>query len=168
MRTCDEMKTALVELVFGEPAPDVEMRLHQHLAACPSCRDQERQLLGLRDAVRNEEATPNAELRARIRAALPRRRAPGTIGLLSRPIPAYVAVAACLVGALAVSLLFRENWPGPGPVETEIRPTRVAFASQGLPFTPAGSYDTGVGPAAPAVSVRDSSAPERRQLRDTL
>ncbi len=163
MKPCDEVEAALIELVFGEPATDAEMILHRHLAECAACRDQERRLLALRDAIRDEGAEPSAELRARVRAAVPRRPPSGPLGVLTRPIPAYAAAAACLLGVLAAWLLLPGRRPGPAPIEKAPRVTDAALATRALPFMPAGSYDTGVRAARPVASLRDSSVPGRER-----
>jgi anti-sigma factor RsiW len=168
MKNCDETKAALVELVFGEPASEVEMPFNQHLASCPTCRDEERRLLGLRDAVRGEDVKPDEKLRSRIRAALPRRLAPSAFGFLGRPIPAYVAVAACLLGALLVLVLPSGERSGVVPARDVARSRGVAVPDKSPPFTAAGSYDTGVMLAGPVRSNPDSSGPESWQRRDSL
>ncbi len=168
MKPCDEMEATLIELVFGEPESDDEMRLHEHLAGCAACRDHERRLLTLRDAIRDEGAEPGAELRARVRAALPHRPPWGPLGVLTRPIPAYAAAAACLLGVLAAWLLLPGRRPGPAPIERAPRVSSAALASRALPFMAAGSYDTGVRAAGPVASPRDSSMPGPRQRPNDL
>jgi anti-sigma factor RsiW len=168
MKACDEMKAALVELVFGELDAEIGMRLDQHLASCPECREEERRLLGLRDEVRGAPERPDAELRACVRAALPRERSPGAVAILRRPVPAYVAIAACLFGALLVLVLLREGRPRAVPAENAARPARVVPAGQVPPFVAAGSYETGVMLASREDSVRNPAPQAPPPQRDSL
>jgi anti-sigma factor RsiW len=141
---CDEAREVLFELVFGDPDDEREARLHDHLAACPSCREEEEELLSLRDAVREEPeagtiVTP--ALRERIRAALPappRRR----LSLARRPVPVYAAAAACLLVAVLVRSL-----PEGEPKAPAVRPARVLTGPDAPSFAVAGSYETSVRPA---------------------
>jgi len=158
MKTCDEAKTALVDLVFGELEDEVEIRLHHHLRSCPSCRFEEQRLIDLRDGLGGRNLEPSVELRERIRAALPRRRARRAGLILSRPIPAYMAVATGLIGALLVAALSRSGGSVVAPVRDAPRPGTVSGAS----FVTAGAYDTGVKGAFPPPGIRDSPSPHHR------
>src|SRR5262245_13757859 len=113
MMTCVDAERALAVLVFEDLDDETGARLHGHLLDCPRCRTEERRLLALRDAVRGETPPPDPELRARARAALPPRRAAGIGGLLGRPVPAYVAAAALLLGALLVAAIPARRVPAP-------------------------------------------------------
>ncbi|MFH1682063.1 MAG: zf-HC2 domain-containing protein [Candidatus Eisenbacteria bacterium] len=110
---CEEARKELFELVFGEPDDKKEALLQEHLLSCAACREEERRLLGVRDAVREEsggECAARDDLRERIRASLPSNPRRGGISVLRRPIPAYAAAAACVLVALLVRGL-----PPPGP-----------------------------------------------------
>src|SRR5262249_33609850 len=104
MTTCSEVRPLLIELVFGELDTAQEMRVNQHLLACPACGEEEARLLALKNSARRVTRVVSPTLRARIEGALPPLppRAPGG---LRRPVPAYVAVAAALLGALVMAAL---------------------------------------------------------------
>jgi anti-sigma factor RsiW len=140
---CEDAKNDLFELVFGEPDDEKAALLQEHLLACEVCREEERSLLSLRDAVRDEspEEAPAVEaLRERIRASLPARRRRGIGSSLRRPIPAYVAAAACVL----VAILAR-GLPPSEPTTSEPRPARVLTGPEAPAFVVAGSYETSAG-----------------------
>ncbi|MBM3320428.1 MAG: zf-HC2 domain-containing protein [Candidatus Eisenbacteria bacterium] len=140
---CEDAKNELFEMVFGEPDDEKEALLQEHLLACEACREEERSLLRLRDAVRDETAEEKRALetlRERIRASLPARRRRGIGSYLRRPIPAYAAAAACaLVAILARGL------PPSEPSTSEHRPARVLIGPESPAFVVAGSYETSAG-----------------------
>src|SRR5262249_18468320 len=119
MTTCSEVRPLLIELVFGELDNAQEMRVNQHLLACPACGEEEARLLALKDSARRVTRVVSPTLRARIEGALPPLppRAPGG---LRRPVPAYVAVAAALLGALVMAALPLRLAP-PAPSERGVR-----------------------------------------------
>jgi anti-sigma factor RsiW len=157
MRTCEETKAALVDLVFGELEDEKEIRVHEHLRSCPSCRSEERRLIELRDGVRGRDTVVRAELRERVRAALPRRRS-RVIRILGRPVPAYVAVATALAGALLVAAFVRQGSPVAAPVRESAPPAATMGSGEPPSFAFAGAYDTRVTKARsiPDSSTRDS------------
>src|SRR5262249_48690262 len=105
MITCSEMRPLLIELVFGDLDSVQEMRVNQHLLTCPTSRDEEAELLKLKGSARGPpSAVPGPALRARIEGALPPAPARAARGF-GRPVPAYVAVAAALLGALLMAVL---------------------------------------------------------------
>jgi anti-sigma factor RsiW len=168
MRTCEESKAALVELVFGEMDHESEMHLNRHLAACIACRAEEQRLLGLRDAVAGGEVTPPEALRARIHELLPARRTARRFAFLQRPVPAFAALAACLAGVLLVLALPRGHRPGGAPEGTGMRARRVPISAVVPAFEPAGSFDTGLMVTAPSKSLADSSLPDSGSGGDSL
>jgi anti-sigma factor RsiW len=173
MKTCADAQAELADLVFGELDDVTEMDLNRHLLACDDCRDEERRLLALRDAARAGDPSPAAELRARIHAALRRERPAHGVGLLRRPVPGYVALAAGVLGALLVAAL-----PAREAVRVDGGATRAPAARslpgatlqgtplQGaalLPFMIAASSETRVSGAtvtSPQRSPRQRSVPE--------
>jgi len=158
MKTCEETKATLVDLVFGELEPETEMRVNHHLATCVTCREEERRLLDLRSAVEGPERRPPEALRTRIRASLPERRTAHGFAFLWRPVPACAAVAVCLVGALLVFALPRGDQPTAKPGNaTKSRGGTVSVVAP--PFVPAEPFDTGLLVAAPRESLADSSTP---------
>src|SRR4051812_42519338 len=105
MKTCADRRADLADLVFGDLDDASEIDLNQHLLTCAECCKEERRLLSLRDAARDLDPAPSAELRARVRASVERETSRHTVGLLRRPVPGYVALAAGMIGALVVALL---------------------------------------------------------------
>lgn len=168
MAACDEWKEALVDLVFGEVADETEIRLNEHLLSCPACREEEKRLLALRNDVRGDEARPGADLKARVRAALPKGPGQGAGDFLRRPVPAYVALAAGLLGAFLVLILPGGDRARLLPAKVASRPERIAAGSERYLFSVAGSYETGVRPAEHETSPPDSSIPARPQSEDSL
>ncbi|MFH1277293.1 MAG: zf-HC2 domain-containing protein [Candidatus Eisenbacteria bacterium] len=136
---CEEAKKDLVELVFGEPDAGREILLHQHLAGCESCRGEERRLLRLREDLRGEIPVAGPEIRRRIRDALPRRRRRDALAFLRRPVPAYVAAAACLAG-----VLFARGVPERAVVKGGAPSATTVIEESPTPFAVAGSYETAV------------------------
>jgi anti-sigma factor RsiW len=168
MAACDEWKETLVDLVFGEVADETEIRLNDHLLSCPACREKEERLIALRNQVRGDEARPGAELKARVRAALPMRAGQGAGVILRRPVPAYVAVAAGLLGAFLVLILPGGDRGRLLPANVASRPERIAAGAEPYRFSVAGSYETGVRPAEYETSPSDSSIPTHPQSEDSL
>jgi anti-sigma factor RsiW len=169
MKPCEEYRSAIVELVFEEPEDAQGLAVHEHLAGCAACRDEERRLLDLREAVRGPLAMPQAALRARMRAALPSTQAAGHPAWWRRPVPVWGVAAACtLIAALALALpRLGETWSGSGagappPVANLMIPESVP------PFAIAGSFDTGVCMTEPAESTRVVSPRPRDRDRDSL
>lgn len=142
--TCTEAIPTLIEQVFGELEAELGLALHEHVASCPSCQAEERRLLALREGLRGPEVSPSAELRERLRAALAPAPPARARALLARPIPAYVALAAALAGALLALAATR------GDSLTPRAPGLSLPVSSPLPgdgtrlFTSAGCYTTGV------------------------
>lgn len=163
MKTCADCRAELVDLVFGELDDVVEIDLNEHLLACVVCREEERRLLALQAAARAGEQSPSPELRSRIRAALPRDRARGGIGLLRRPVPVYVALAAGLMGALLVAAMPARNRPYAerGSVESgSPRQPPMVLPGRAQPFTVAASCETGVLSAPSFASFQSRTLPE--------
>ena len=137
MEGCREAKENLIGLVFGELDEEHAVVLNQHLASCKTCRQEEKRLLEMRDNLRDSPQAPDPALKERIRAALPKRRHRGVMGILLRPVPAYAAAAAVLlVAVLARGLPQTEKEMAPTdmqPVVTEATPLQFAIA---------GSYQT--------------------------
>jgi anti-sigma factor RsiW len=167
MRRCEEARTALVELVFGEIDDAIEMELNRHLLECAGCRGEEQRLLAVRDGVHGPQVRPGADLRERIRAALPRR-VPVALAVLGRPVPAFVAVAAAVLGALAVAVLPLLREASPPPAREESRVVGVPLHSGGPGFTVAGSYETAVASSSAAASEPGSRARAERPDSDSL
>lgn len=136
---CREVENGLIELLFGEPDDEREAILHRHLALCESCRREERRLLSIRENLRSGEESAGPELRRRIREALPRRSRRGVFALLERPVPAYIAAAACLAG-----VLLARGFPERPAREGAPRPAATVIDEGPVPFAVAGSYETGV------------------------
>jgi anti-sigma factor RsiW len=160
MKTCEELKAALVELVFGEPDPGTGLDLNRHLAECAACREEERRLLALHDAVAGPEPRPSEALRERIRASLPAPRA-GRLAALWRPLPACAAVAVCLAGILLVLVVPRGDRPATGSADGGPRAQRLPASAVAPSFVPAQPFDTGLVVAAPRESLADSALPVR-------
>ena len=146
MKTCADRRHELADLVFGELDDRAEIDLNEHLLACAACRDEEQRLLALQKAARDSGATPAPELRTRVRAALERERTRHGIGLLQRPVPGYVALAAGVLGALLVAALPARN---AAQVESGAEQSTVARSQPGallqgnaLPFMIAASSET--------------------------
>jgi anti-sigma factor RsiW len=143
MMTCDDAKQVLVELVFAEPDEEQAILAQQHLAGCSACRDEEQRLLRLRESLQAMPLEPSAELRRRIRIALPRRRQRGLAGLLRLPVPAYLAAAACLAAVL-VAVLVARSVPERGTPAQAPRPAATVVDKAPAMFATAGSYETAV------------------------
>ncbi len=141
MMRCEEAKEALVDLVFGDPDDETAARLNEHLHGCAACREEERNLLSVRDRLRAEDevVAVSDELRERIRRTLPRRRE-GIGSILLHPVPAYAAAAACLFALF----LARAVPPLETPKEPAARPARVLVGPRAPDFVVAGSYETSV------------------------
>lgn len=167
MKSCEEARAALAERTFGELDETTETRLNEHLLECDACRMEEARLRELHDLVRGSEVAPGPELRRRVRAALPRP-VPAPLGLLLRPVPAYAAIAAGLLGALLVAIL-----PVLRHAKAQIAPagTRAVGVplDQGPPaFTVAGSFETRVAPTGRVSPERDSARTGVRSRSDSL
>ena len=98
---CADVTAHLYDLVLEELAPDIEIRIHEHLTECAACRaevqDIEKFTAALQDHVRH---TPGRSAYRRVRRALPRKQKQR---LFSR-LPASVgyAIAAFLFGAIVM------------------------------------------------------------------
>lgn len=148
MITCSEVRPLLIELVFGDLDSVQEMRVNQHLLACASCREEEAELLKLEHSARRAASVvPGPALRARIEGSLPPARAREARGL-GRPVPAYVAVAAALLGALLAAAL-PLRFSALKPSERAGRTASVVHTGREARFTVADSYDTRVRAASP-------------------
>jgi len=140
MIRCSEAQAALIELVFGDLDSVQEMRVNQHLLECATCREEEARLLKFTDSARRAPLVAPPALRARVEASLVGARpAPG----LARPVPAYVAIAAALLGALAAALL-PLRLPLLRPPQAGAKRASVVPTGRESRFTVAGSYDTRV------------------------
>jgi hypothetical protein len=173
--SCEQARDRLVELVFGMPNPSEETQVHEHLHACEECRNEERRLLDLRDAAGGDAILPGAALRTRIAAAWELEARARVVGagsgagparrnrLLARRVPAYVAVAAALVAALATALLpWRAERTAERPIAT---PAEPALVRGSLPFATAEAHETWVRPdSSPAVAV----VPSAKAREDSL
>ena len=168
MKTCDEAQAALVELFFADLDDAAEARLNEHLLSCPACRLEEKRLLDLRDGVRAGPLGARDDLKERIRAALPRPGLPRALVVLGRPVPAYVAVAAGLVGALLVAALPARHEPRVEPVRDASEPAGIVLAGGRLPFTVASPYGTQVALASPAQNERPPSPSRLHTPEDSL
>jgi predicted anti-sigma-YlaC factor YlaD len=146
MKTCDEARAVLDLHVFGEADDRDEALLHEHLRGCDACRAEERRLLAWRDAARGERLAPGDALRGRIERALAARARPEAAPAWRRPVPAYVAFAAAIFGAVAVvALRAPREGVGVAPVETDAAPpARIELPESPAHFVTAGSYDTRV------------------------
>jgi anti-sigma factor RsiW len=168
MAACDEWNEALVDLVFGEVPDELEIRLNEHLLSCAGCREEEERLLALRSDVGGAAAVPGPDLKTRVRATLPRRSARGAGAALRRPVPAYVAVAAGLLGAFLVIVLPGGDRDGLALRGTAQRPERVVSGSGRTLFSVAGPYETAVGAPGGAAVPADSSRLTHPQAEDSL
>lgn len=144
MMTCDDAMKELIDLVFAEADEERAVVVQQHLVGCEACRAEERRLLRLREGMKGALAPPGAALKRRINAALPERPRRGLAGLLRRPVPAYVAAAACLVAVVLVKSMPAPPVPGNTP-----RPAATVVDKAPAPFAVAGSYETAVFENAP-------------------
>jgi len=154
-------------MVFGESASESEMQVNEHLATCAGCREEERRLRTVHQLLRREPAAPGEALRARTRAALPRRQPHGLLAALRRPVPAYVAVVIGLAGALLAVIPYRVERAAPRPAQPESTLTGVVITGPTFPFEPALPVDTDVSSAALRSSPRDSGQAGRRTLKDS-
>ena len=84
MEGCREAKENLIVLVFGELDEERAIVLNQHLVSCKTCRQEENRLLEIRDGLRGSPQAPDPALKERIRAALPKKRHRGVMGILRR------------------------------------------------------------------------------------
>jgi anti-sigma factor RsiW len=169
MNPCEEYRSAIHELVFEDPEDQVGLSVHEHLAACAACREEERRLLELRDAVHGADPAPSPALRARLRAALPAERPSPAAAWWRRPVPVWATAAACaVIAALALAM------PRLGQTWTASRTTAPSesanFVLPGAPppFTIAGSFDTGVCIGGPVESTRVVFPRARDRDRDSL
>src|SRR5262245_31631224 len=105
MKTCADRRGDLADLVFGELDDRAEIELNEHLLTCAACREEERSLLALRSSAAADRPPLAPDLRARIRSALEAHSPPLRLGVLGRPVPGYVALAAGLLGALLVAAM---------------------------------------------------------------
>ncbi len=168
---CEEVKPALIDLVFGDLDADAGISLDLHLAACADCREEERRLLALRQLAAGTQAAPSRALRERIRAALPRRRGVRIRSLLGRPIPAYAAIAAAAAGAIVALLGSQVQLPeSPRFAPPSAPASRTPPADERVDryFTAAGCYATGVDPGPRFTLATDSSGRTRIIPRDSL
>jgi len=152
MMTCDDAKQVLVEMIFAEPDEGQAILAQQHLVGCSACQAEEQRLLRLREGLQATPVEAGAELRRRIRLALPRQRPRGFTGMLRLPVPAYLAAAACLAAVLMAVLLAR-SVPGRGTPAPAPRPAATVVDKAPAMFATAGSYETAV--------VADGSAGEQ-------
>ncbi len=162
MTTCIESHTLLVELVFGHLDDASEARLQEHLLSCAECRIEERRLLDLAEAADGDVIEPRPELRARLSAAFHEANWERH-SILRRRVPAWVAVAAALAGALIVALLPRAP---ERVVRRDSAPAErldLPLVQEALPFVIAGAHDTWV-PSDSARGVRS----RRRTSGDSL
>ena len=148
---CAEVRPALIELVFGELDSVEEMRVNQHLLACAECRREEEGLLELSAAARGRAIEPRARLRESLAAALARPGAARVSFPLGRPVPAYVAIAAALLAALAVALLPIRRPLFALPERGAARAAGIVPAGREAPFMVADSWDTRVASGIQAV-----------------
>ena len=168
MTSCEAMRTALVELVFGELDDAAAMEVHHHLESCAPCRDEEHRLLGLREGLRPAVAPLDPALRARLRGALENLPAPRPRAPWMRPVPAYAAVAACALVASLVATVPRDAAPPHGGLRSAPHPSRMLLSETPVPFAPAGSYDTAVLVDTARMSPPDSAPLARGRFRDSL
>jgi anti-sigma factor RsiW len=138
--TCPEFEDGLIAVVFGEPDDAEQARLNEHLASCAACRDEERMLLRLRADLAGGEESPDQGLRERIRRAASRRASRGLASWALRPVPAYVAAAACVAVAVLAGTLPRRGGEPPAA-----RAERVVLRERSPSFVVAGSFETAAG-----------------------
>jgi anti-sigma factor RsiW len=168
MNTCDAIRVALVDLVFGEVDDATHASLNEHLLACSECREEESRLLGLRSAARGEPSEPSPELRARIEALVMHRQRRGALAVLGHPVPAYAAILAVVVAAWIVSMIpTRAPQPPSSPPIMRSAPG-VLMVGRGVPFNPAGCYDTRATPVSLVPVMRDSSSRHGPLIQDSL
>jgi predicted anti-sigma-YlaC factor YlaD len=167
MKTCEAFRIALVDLVFGDIDDAKHASLNEHLLACSECREEESRLLGLRSAARGEPIAPSPEVRARIEALVMRRQRRGALAILGHPVPAYAAILAAIVAAWIVSTI-----PTRAPQPPSSTPARsapgVLMVGRGVPFNPAGCYDTRATPVSLVPVMRDSSSRHGPLIQDSL
>ncbi len=169
MKSCDELGPDLVDLVFGKPAPERLRELNEHLESCERCRAEEQRLLAVREAVGREQPAPGPAVRERVRAALPARTHRGPLAALAwRPVPAYAAAIACLAVALATGVALRSGPARPSAGVRTAIPAPDTIAGPLAPFTPAGSYDTGIAWAVAEATPRDTAGRRGGLQRDSL
>ncbi len=142
MTPCSEYRQHLTEHVFGDLDDAATARLREHLLSCPACRIEEEQLHVLAADARYDRFEPRPQWRARLSAAFHEaNRRPRTI--LERRVPAWIAVAAALAGALIVAAL-------PHAPKSVVRrapaaePVEFPLVQGTLPFVIAGAHDTDV------------------------
>jgi anti-sigma factor RsiW len=167
MNACDELKPILVELVFGELEPEPEMRAHEHLAACATCRAEEARLVALREAVRGSAAGPAPALRERVRAALPRSPARAAVPWFRRPVPGYAVPAAALLSALLVLGVSGRPAPARPPAPATTRAGQLTPAARHLSFAAARPFDTDVRTVRLDRSAWDSTSARRAPRGDS-
>lgn len=165
---CSEFRQAVESSVFGEPSPDELARANGHLATCERCRADEARLLALRDSLRGGVVAPGGELRAHVLAAFPSRQPAAARGPWRRPVPAYVAVIACALGAFTTFVVLRAAPLGQTLARGTVVPDRAALPAPEVAFNPAGSYDTNVSGHGVTEGSGSSSAPGRRSGVDSL
>lgn len=177
MNSCREARERLIESIFGEAEDSDEARLSEHLRGCSACREEEAGLLRLRERLADGAEPVSSSLEARLRAAVPSAgRGPARIPLpgrsptgagrfslrawLRRPVPAYAALAAVLLVALAVRYV-------PGSRSPASAPRRVVLVEdRALPFVPVGADQTSTWIVAAAAE--RPAEPARSSARDSL
>ena len=159
---CAEARESLAEQIFE--GVERAAGLEAHLAGCVECRAEAAWLHEAHALTRGESAPPSEALRERVRAAVMRElgeKSPapargGFWSLLARPVPAYVAVAAALLGAVTVAGAMRAT--SPGATDQGLDPLRIPLAVEASSlFTAARSDLTGGRDAEARTAFADSA-----------
>jgi len=164
---CDESRSALIEGAFGERDAATGLALHAHLATCSECREEERRLLAMRDQVRGVTAPASAALRERVRRSLPAGPTAARPRWFSRPVPAYVAIAAALLSALLAVGAMRAR-PERVAGEPALPVVTPAGEAPNRYFTSASCYATGVDSAFRPTLFGDTARRPRNSIADSL
>jgi hypothetical protein len=156
MRRCGSPGIDIDELVFGETEGETGLEIHEHLEACAMCREEERELIRMRETLVGPERPVSPVLRTRWRVAITAGGRAGSSSWLSHPVPAWGAVLGAL-GLVALALAAPRVTGQWADRRAQAAPSRIAgpgSPDSAPPFATAGAYDIGVRFAGPAESTR--------------
>jgi predicted anti-sigma-YlaC factor YlaD len=98
---CVDIKNVMYDFVLEEIDPDIEIRIHEHLAECEACRTAVREIEDFTAQLQSPTRfTPDAQVYRRVKQALPRKQKRKIFALL--PVSVGYALAAFLLGAVVM------------------------------------------------------------------
>jgi predicted anti-sigma-YlaC factor YlaD len=128
---CSEMKEFIFDHVLGELAPEVEIRVNEHLAMCETCRREQHEVdaafEGFKNAARFEPA-PGIYEKITAHMKVPRQRGARLLGI---PRNLILALGAFLLGVVITRSIDTVVTRTRGPVRIEVRqeePRKMPFS----------------------------------------